>query len=127
MLGFGSNFADLEFVSSGTLRDWMRNQDSYTSFTGGEVQRMLISCLDALEHFHRVICLAHFDVKSTKILLTEAKARRLCDFSYSRNPDSVTILQGTFEYMRAELFQGKVSNFSVVYSLAITFIQFICR
>ena len=93
-----------------------------------DVQSILISCLEALEHFHRVIRRAHFDVKPTNILLTEAKTRNLCDFSNSRNPHSVTILEGTFEYMPAELFHGKVSNFSVdVYSLAITFIQFICR
>ena len=72
LLGFGSNYLDLEFVSSGTLWDWMRIQDRYTSFTGEDVQSMLISWLEALEHFHRVIRRAHFDDKPTKILLTEA-------------------------------------------------------
>ena len=75
-----SGYGDLELVSSGTLWDWMRNHDRYTSFTGEAVQRMLISCLEALEHFHRVIRRAHFDVKPTNILITEAKTRKLCDF-----------------------------------------------
>ena len=55
LFGFGSNYVDLEFVSSGTMWDWMHIQDRYTSFTGEEVQRMRISCLEAIEHFHHVM------------------------------------------------------------------------
>ena len=116
LLGFGSGYVDFEFVSSGTLGDLMCIQDRYTSFIGEDVQSMLISCLEALEHFHRVIGRAHFDVKPTNILLTEEKTPKLCDFSNSRNPDSVSILQGTFEYMPAELFHGKMSKFSLEFT-----------
>ena len=87
LLGFGSNYVDLEFVSSGTMWDWMHIQDRYTSFTGKDVHRMLISCLEALEQFHLVIRRGHFEVKNTNILITEAKTPKLWDFSNSRNPE----------------------------------------
>ena len=91
------NYVFLEFVSSRILCDWMRNQDRHSSFTVEDVQRMLLSCLKALEHFLRVIGRAHFDMKPTNILLSEGKPLKLCDFSNSRNPDSVTGLQGRLE------------------------------
>ena len=58
---------------------------------------MLISCLEALQHFYRVIPRAHFEIKPTNILFNKAKTPKLCDFSNSRIPESVTIFHRTFE------------------------------
>ena len=128
LLGFGTNYVDLELVSGGTLGDTMRIQHRYSTFTSDDVKTILIGCLEALTHLHRALGRAHFDVKPENILLTETKQPKLCDFSHSRNPASVRIAQGTFEYMPAELFRGEASNFSIdVYSLGITLIQFICH
>ena len=69
----GTNYVILELVSSGSLCDWMRTKVRYASFTGADVQSMLINCLEVLEHFPRVIIRAHFDEKPTNILLTEEK------------------------------------------------------
>ena len=85
LLGVGSKFLDLEFVSGGTLGDSVRIQHRYSTFTSDDVKTILVGCLEALSHLHRALGREHFDVKPENILLTETKQPKLCDFSHAQS------------------------------------------
>lgn len=55
LMDCGTNYDELEYVSSGSMMNWMVNQYRYTSIINEGVQRLLIYCTETHEHFHRVI------------------------------------------------------------------------
>ena len=128
LLAHGKRHLDLEYVSGGSIWDVLSNSTRFKDFTQKDVSRMVVQCLVGLEHFHRVTRKAHFDIKPSNVLLTEGKDIKICDFGHACNPSNVRHLQGTYEYMPPELHCGDETDFTVdVYSLGITFYEFVCR
>jgi len=125
MISQGDNFIDYEFLPKKDLRSF-KHTPEYDTVTGEQAVQIIDGCLRGLEHIHKAINKAHFDIKPENILLTNQLQPKIADLGIVKGLDGVRHPHGTAAYMPPELFSQQLTDFRVdVYSLGVTMNEFI--
>ena len=120
MISDGDNFIDYEYLPKKDLRSFKHTKE-YDAVTGQQAVQILCGCLRGLEHIHKTINKAHFDIKPENILLTNLLQPKIADLGIAKGLDGVRHPHGTFAYMPPELFADQLTDLRVdVYSLGVT-------
>ncbi|EXB36717.1 Wall-associated receptor kinase-like 9 [Morus notabilis] len=120
-----------EFISNGTLSQYIHEQNEEFPFTWKMRLRVATEVAGALSYFHSAASfpIYHRDIKSTNILLDEKYRAKVADFGTSRTisleqTHLTTIVYGTFGYLDPEYFQSsKFTEKSDVYSFGVVLVE----
>ena len=125
MISEDKNFIDYEFLPKKDLRAFEHTAE-YQKVTGQQAVQILCGCLRGLEHIHKTINKAHFDIKPENILLTNTLQPKIADLGLAKGLEGVRHPHGTYAYMPPELFDDQLTDFRVdVYSVGVTMNEFI--
>ena len=125
MISIGDSYIDFELLPKRDLHVF-RHSAEYSTITAKQVNEIILGCLRGLEHIHKTLNKAHFDIKPSNILLTNQLQPKIADLGMVHATADVRHLQGTYIYMPPELFAQQLTDFRVdVYSLGVTMFEFI--
>ncbi|KAG6657221.1 hypothetical protein CIPAW_04G075000 [Carya illinoinensis] len=116
-----------EFISNGTLAQYLNGQNEEFPPTWDMRLRIAIEVAGTLFYLHSVASspIYHRDIKSTNILLDEKYRAKIADFGISRyvtidQTHLSTLVHGTFGYVDPEYFQSsQFTNKGDVYSFGV--------
>ncbi|KAG2711414.1 hypothetical protein I3760_04G076000 [Carya illinoinensis] len=116
-----------EFISNGTLAQYLNGQNEEFPPTWDMRLRIAIEVAGALFYLHSAASspIYHRDIKSTNILLDEKYRAKIADFGISRSvtidqTHLSTLVHGTFGYIDPEYFQSsQFTDKSDVYSFGV--------
>lgn len=120
-----------EFISNGTLFEYIHNQNEDFPLTWEVRLRIALEISGALSYLHSSASypIYHRDIKSTNILLDEKYRVKVADFGTSRSVSIdqthlTTLVHGTFGYLDPEYFQSsQFTDKSDVYSFGVVVVE----
>ncbi len=125
MVGYGKGWIDYEFCEKGDLATFIGSSE-WESLTNQQFAQIIVGCLRGLEHIHKTLKKAHFDLKPSNILLTDKFEPKIIDLEDATSADQLKGLLGKPEYMPPEVNNGQETDLRLdVYSLGITFFELV--
>ncbi|CAN6275046.1 unnamed protein product [Urochloa humidicola] len=120
-----------EFVSNGTLYNYIHNKDSNADITLDTRLRIAAESAEALAYMHSSASppILHGDVKTANILLDDKLIAKVSDFGTSKlapndEAEIATLVQGTWGYLDPEyLMTCQLTDKSDVYSFSVVLLE----
>ncbi|CAN6234176.1 unnamed protein product [Urochloa humidicola] len=120
-----------EFVSNGTLYNYIHNKDSNADITLDTRLRIAAESAEALAYMHSSASppILHGDVKTANILLDDKLIAKVSDFGTSKlapndEAEIATLVQGTWGYLDPEyLMTCQLTDKSDVYSFGVVLLE----
>ncbi len=95
MISQGEMFIDFELLPKRDLHVF-RHSPEYKTIIAKQVIEIIQGCLHGLDHIHKALNMAHFDIKPANILLTNQLQPKIADLGIAHSTGDVRHLQGTY-------------------------------
>ncbi|KAJ0512146.1 putative protein kinase RLK-Pelle-LRR-I-1 family [Helianthus annuus] len=143
LLGFCDERSEMilvyEYVSNGSLENFLENKDRRINFTWAERIQMCLDIANGLNYLHTSTedkqCIIHRDIKSANILLNDKWEAKIADFGlsklhYAREKYSTLAtnnIAGTQVYLDPEYEKtGRLKTKSDIYSFGVVMFEIMC-